>query len=161
MTRTLTALCAAFVLLGGCSTYLAEKADLEGGGAAGSQRVLAAQQRLQAAQDKQAGLKEDELSAQEEREAAESELATVNRNLATQNAKLAKAEAAGKITKAQEQQRRRELEDLTASFQTASLKLQTKQNAGDAAGVSQQQQELARLKAEIDATNQEIGILAK
>ena len=88
-------------------------------------------------------------------------LATVNRNLATQNAKLAKAEAAGKITKAQEQQRRRELEDLTASFQTASLKLQSKQNAGDAAGVSQQQQELARLKAEIDATNQEIGILAK
>ena len=161
MMRTLAPLYATVLLLGGCSTYLAEKADLEGGGAAGSQRVTAAQQRLQAAQDKQAGLKEDELSAQEEREAVESELASVNRNLATQNAKLAKAQAAGKITAAQEQQRRRQLEELTASFQTASLKLQTRQNAGDAAGARAQEQELARLKVEIEATNKEIGILAQ
>ena len=152
---------AALALLGGCAPHLAEKADLEGGGAAGSKRVADAQERLQLAQDRQASLQEDELGAQEERAAVEAELAEDNANLKRQSSRLAAAQKAGTISKAEEQRRLRQLEKLTSDFQTASLQLQTRRNADDAAGVREKEEELARLKAQIDAVNKEIAILAE
>jgi septal ring factor EnvC (AmiA/AmiB activator) len=152
---------AALFLLGGCATYLAEKADLEAGGAAGSKRVADAQERLQLAQDRQASLQEDELGAREEREALEDELAAVNSNLKRQSDRLAAAQAAGKISEAQEWERKRKLEELTSDFQTASQQLQLRSSAGDDAGVREKEQELTKLKAEIDALNKEIAILAQ
>jgi septal ring factor EnvC (AmiA/AmiB activator) len=151
----------ALPLLGGCATYLAEKADLAAGGAAGSKRVADAQGRLQLAQDRQASLREDELSAREERAAVEAELVEVNANLRRQATKLAAAQAAGTISRAEEQQRLRRLEELTSNFQIASLQLQTRHNANDTAGFHEKRRELARLKSEIDAINKEIEILAK
>jgi chromosome segregation ATPase len=161
MKRPVLVALAALVVFGGCATYLAEKADLEGGGAVGSRRVADAQERLQLVQDRQASLQEDELGAKEERQALEEELAAVDGNLNRQSDRLAAAQAAGRITKTQEQERKRKLEELTSGFQTASQQLQIRSNAGDAAGVREKEQELAKLKAQIDALNKEIAILVQ
>lgn len=150
----------AFSFTAGCATYLAERDDLQGGGASPSRKVAAVQQRLAMAQDQQAGLREDEMGVQEEREALEGELAEVDANLRSQSERLAQAQAAGKITKAQEKQRRRQLEEVTSDYQNVSLQLQTRRDASDATGAREKERQLRKLKEQIDAMNQEIGVLA-
>lgn len=156
-------LLAGLLVISGCAatqTYLSEKGDLQSGNQGVSRRVAAAQTKLQAAQDQQASLREDEASAQEELTAAQADLASVNANLRSQTARLARARSQGTISPADETAQRQQLEQATQDFQDASLQLESGRAAGNAALVREKQQELARLKREIEAMNEEIAILA-
>jgi hypothetical protein len=148
------------LLLAGCGTYLAERADLDYGGPAGSRRLLEAQQRLDQERDKQQGLKEDQLSIEEELAAGKSRLAEVNAELKVRTDRLAEAQRAGKITKVQEQERRRQYEQLVNNFRNASLQLEARRAAKDSKGVQEKQQQLKSLEQQIDALNKEVEILA-
>jgi chromosome segregation ATPase len=159
VTARLSAL-AMTLLLASCDTYLAEKDDLVAGGPAGSRRLLEAQQRLEQERDKQQGLREDQLSIEEELADSKSKLAEVNAELKVQTDRLAEAQRAGKITRAQEQERRRQYEQLVNSFQNVSLQLETRRAAKDSKGVEEKQHQLKSLQQEIDALKKEIDILA-
>jgi chromosome segregation ATPase len=148
------------LLLAGCDTYLAAREDIRAGGPAGSKRVLDAQQRLQEEQDRQEGLKQDKEIVEEERSVEESRLTEVNSELKVRTDRLAEAQRAGKITKAQEQERRRQYEQLVNDFQKVSLQLETRRATKDAKGAQEKQRQLGSLEQQIDALKKEIDILA-
>lgn len=158
--RSTLAICAlSLMMLGGCATYQAEKADLSCGGQ--SCRLQAAQERRATAEAEQLGLKEDQASARQELAALQAELRNVNSNRTTQESRLENARSTAKISDEEAARVRRKLNAQTEAFNDKALELEAARSGGSGAEIAQKKRELQRLRDELEATNREIEILSE
>ena len=83
--------------MGGCNTYLQQKADVVAGGP--ERRVQAAEERRQAAEDSRQGLESDREALEEELALQERQIAGLDRRLEDQDARIAQAGRENRITR--------------------------------------------------------------
>ena len=161
MTRTICKLGAVVALgiLGGCATYMEQRADLAAGGP--QKRIDDANQRLALAQDEQASLGTTIADEREYLAYQQDQLARAERNVARQRERLADARAADRISAEQERALGGRLENATADYEAAVLGFQSETAAGNEVAAERKRRELTTLQEEIERINREIKILSR
>ena len=159
--RRLFTLWAAAVLpfMGGCNTYLQQKADVVAGGP--ERRVQAAEERRQAAEDSRQGLESDREALEEELALQEQQLAGLNRRLEDQDARIARAGRENRITREREEAMREKIGSLDREVRDLELQWQAARLSGDPETKKALMERWEALKAKERAVDEEIDLMMR
>ena len=159
--RLFTSWVAAAVLpfMGGCNTYIQQKADVLAGGP--ERRVQAAEERRQAAEDSRQGLEGDREALEEELALQDQQIASLDRRLEDQDARIAQAGRENRITREREQAMREKIGSLDREVRDLELRLQAARLAGDPGTEKALEERLETLETQVRAVNEEIDLLMR
>lgn len=145
--------------MGGCNTYLQQKADVVAGGP--ERRVQAAEERRQAAEDSRQGLESDREALEEELALQERQIAGLSRRLEDQDARIAQAGRENRITREREQAMREKIGSLDRDIRDLELRLQAARLSGDPGTEKALEERLETLEAQVRAVSEEIDLLTQ
>ncbi|WP_413204843.1 hypothetical protein [Rhodospirillum sp. A1_3_36] len=149
----------ASLILASCnSTYSREKADLTMGGGQ-SYRLQQAQQRLDEAKAKNVSLREEQEMARAELADLQSQLKAVQTRRAAQLKTLQRAQSGNRISAERAASLTQRVDVASDDFLSTALELQSAQARGADQEVKQKEAELAKLRKELAALDQEIAVL--
>ena len=160
-TRYALVLLAALALpfVGGCGTYIKEKAGVLSGEADG--RVVKATEGVQAETDKEIGLKTDVKDLAEEEKSLDSDLAELARRVEDQQAKISDAKKKNKIDRARELEMRDKIRSLDDAISTAQNGLLAARASNNAKQEKALEEQLEKLKSKADELDEEIEVLSE